>query len=247
MDADRTYWLAIALWVLDVSLVICILTPTHYYITAYNCAAEYAQQHYDESHNVLTIFRSAEFWTAAATIVIAIFTIVLACVTGKQARLTRESIDLARKEFIATHRPRVIVRFIQGPFEDAESYQFIWVTIVNIGVNPATVEAFGCDLARRNSVTLQWGISALDASPKTISPVTLISGQRHTFEITAENPDTFDEKFSDACGNQQLCAVGIIRYIDGNGIARETGFFRIYDNGSKSFVASKNNEEEYQD
>jgi hypothetical protein len=75
----------------------------------------------------------------------------------------------------------------------------------------------------------------------------LISGQRHTFEITAENHDTFDEKFSDACDNQQLCAVGIIRYIDGNGIVRETGFFRIYDNGSKSFVASKNNEEEYQD
>jgi hypothetical protein len=92
-----------------------------------------------------------------------------------------------------------------------------------------------------------WVIPGLDASPKTIPTITLISGQRHTFTITAKTPDTFDEKFSDACGNQQLCAVGAVRYTDGNGIARETGFFRVYDNSSKSFAASKNNEEEYQD
>lgn len=185
--------------------------------------------------------------TAVATVFIGLFTCVLAKVTGRQARLTRESIDLARKEFIATHRPRVIAKLIQGPFDEAKSHQFIWVTIVNIGVNPATVEAFGCDLARRNSMTLQWAIPGLDASPKKIQPITLISGQRHIFKVTAKNPDTFDENFPIACGNQQLCAAGAVRYTDGNGIARETGFFRVYDNGSKSFVASKNNEEEYQD
>jgi hypothetical protein len=178
--------------------------------------------------------------TAGATLAIAIF-------TGTLWFVTRESIDLARKDFVATHRPRVIVRFIQGPFDDAESRQFIDVTIVNIGVNPAKVETFGGDLARRDFTTLQWEIPGLNASRKPIPPITLISGDRHTFRITAKNPDTFDEKFSDACGNQQLCAVGAIGYTDGNGIARETGFFRIYDNGSKSFVASKNDGEEYQD
>lgn len=63
--------------------------------------------------------------TAVASVLIGLFTGVLARVTGRQARLTRESIDLARKEFISTRRPHVIVRFIQGPFEDAESRQFI--------------------------------------------------------------------------------------------------------------------------
>ncbi|MGA7386293.1 MAG: hypothetical protein WBW81_16840 [Methylocella sp.] len=90
--------------------------------------------------------------TAIATAFIALFTLTLWLATTEQGRLTTKAIELTRKEFIATHRPRMIVRFIQGPFDDAESHQFIWVTIVNIGVNPATVEAFGCDLARRNSM-----------------------------------------------------------------------------------------------
>jgi hypothetical protein len=48
--------------------------------------------------------------TAVATIVVAAFTIVLALVTGRQARLSREAIDLARSEFVATHRPKLRVR-----------------------------------------------------------------------------------------------------------------------------------------
>src|SRR6266496_910438 len=45
--------------------------------------------------------------TAVATVFIGVFTWVLACVSGRQARLTRESIELAREEFIATHRPKI--------------------------------------------------------------------------------------------------------------------------------------------
>ena len=185
--------------------------------------------------------------TALATIAIGIFNWTLWRATTKQGRLTAEAIELTRKEFIATHRPRVIVRFIQGPFDDAESHhQYIWVTIANIGVNPATVEAFGCDLARRDHMR-QWVIPGLDASPKAIPPFSLISGQRHPFTVTAKTPYTDKEKLADAQGIQQLCAVGAIRYVDGNGVVRETGFFRTFDTNSKIFVASKNDEVEYQD
>ena len=48
--------------------------------------------------------------TAVATVFIAAFTIVLALVTGRQARLSRQAIDLARDEFTASHRPYLIVR-----------------------------------------------------------------------------------------------------------------------------------------
>ncbi len=48
--------------------------------------------------------------TAIATIFIAIFTIVLACVTRKQARLTKHITNLARAEFLSTHRPKIMVR-----------------------------------------------------------------------------------------------------------------------------------------
>jgi hypothetical protein len=39
---------------------------------------------------------------------------VLARVTGKQARLTTDAIYIARQEFVANHRPRIILRYIQG-------------------------------------------------------------------------------------------------------------------------------------
>ena len=44
--------------------------------------------------------------SAAATAVIALLTLMLVIVTNRQARLTRASIDLARQEFAATHRPK---------------------------------------------------------------------------------------------------------------------------------------------
>jgi hypothetical protein len=55
----------------------------------------------------LNFISPAATWIATA--VIGAYTIVLARVTGRQARLTRESIDLARAEFISSHRPRIVV------------------------------------------------------------------------------------------------------------------------------------------
>jgi hypothetical protein len=88
---------------------------------------------------------------------------VLARVTGREARLTTDALNLARQEFVANHRPRVILRYIQGPFENEERRQFIWVTFVNIGANTATIEAFGADLARRWADTENWALPGVDA------------------------------------------------------------------------------------
>ena len=99
MDADRTYRLAISLWAINGALVVSILTPTNYYITASRCTAGYEQQAYDELH-MFSVFFSGEFWTAAATVVIAIFTIVLACVTRTQARLSRDALIHRDRAFV---------------------------------------------------------------------------------------------------------------------------------------------------
>jgi hypothetical protein len=189
--------------------------------------------------------------TAVATAIIAIFTIVLVRVTGRQARLTTAALNLARQEFVATHRPRVVVRYIQGPNEDREGRQFYWVTFVNIGANPAIIEAFGADLAKRSDETGRWAPPGLDAEPKEISPIVLTSGQRHTFIVTARDlPEALVEIqiFREGVNDYQLCAVGVIRYSDGNGVARDTGFFRVLDDEGNSFVLSEHDSEmEYQD
>jgi hypothetical protein len=187
--------------------------------------------------------------TAVATIFIAAFTIVLALVTGRQARLTTDALNLAREEFVATHRPQVILRYIQGPFENEEGYQYIWISFVNIGANTAIIEAFGADLAKRWKDTDDWAMPGLDAGPNEIAPIVLACGQRHVFRVTARGVAERElelQVFREAVSDYQLCAVGVIRYKDHNGVSRDTGFFRVLDNGR--FVLSESDPEmEYQD
>jgi hypothetical protein len=187
--------------------------------------------------------------TAVSTIFIALFTATLWWSTKGMLNSTRESVELGRREFRSTHRPRIIVRFVQGPFlenaHEGPMYQFIWVTLANVGVNPANIVAFGCDLARRDKNG--WRPPGLDAVAKEIAPITLASGERHTFTVRARAPYTDTQIFADSFSAQKLCAVGTVSYSDGNGTVRETGFFRTYDEASEGFVKPENNEDEYQD
>jgi hypothetical protein len=213
---------------------------------------------------------SSEFWTAKLTDwLLAIFTALLVAFTYrlwksteklwsagekqirqmraislKQDIRTEESLRLAREEFIATHRPKVIVRFIQGPFIE-NGGQFVWVTVCNVGVNKATIREWGGDLARRQGKT--WLTPGADGGPNAIVPIVLISGQRHVFTVSAKTAYGDTQRLADTWETEELCAFGIIRYTDENDIIRETGFFRVYDRKSEAFVPSKDAEDEYQD
>jgi hypothetical protein len=154
---------------------------------------------------------------------------------------------LAREEFVATHRPRVTVRFIQGPHHNNEGHEFMWVTFANVGETTATITEIGGDLNRRDTSTGNWRLPGIDGTPKPISPVvTLESGDRHTVTFVAKSPISDIELFGDATGTYELCAVGGVRYQDGNGRTRETAFFRT-NNGGEGFTASANKEDEYED
>jgi hypothetical protein len=195
---------------------------------------------------LIEVFKTFDFYgtgiTTLATVAIAAFTCVLYFATSKSARITDAALTLARDEFIAVHRPRIIVRFIQGPFDDADKTRFVWVTIVNVGVNRATVEKWGGDLPLR--VKGEWWPPGIAATPQPITPFILASGERHTFKVTQRpHPDGYT--YSPGIGKRHL--VGAVRYKDESGIERETAFFRIYDDTSDRFVHSDNEEQEYQD
>jgi hypothetical protein len=199
--------------------------------------------------------------TAVATIFIAGFTFTLKRSTDKlwnsaekQVRAmraisirqdirTEESIRLARRDFIATHRPRVGVAFIQGPFVK-DSRQFVWVTVANNGGSDAIIHEWGCDLVRRKGK--QW-LTGIDGSPQKIERISLISGQRHFFEVFAKA--AYDEEaaiFEEALDEVETCVIGAIRYVDENGTMRETGFFRTFHTLGEKFIPSENPEDEYQ-
>lgn len=183
--------------------------------------------------------------TAISTVVIAAFTIVLAVVGHVQARLIRKSIDLARQGFIATHRPRIIVRFVQGPVDDGKEPEFVWVTIANVGDAPATITAVGYGLARRKGRN-NWLRPGLAAGLQDISPTVLDSGGRLRFKVSAQDLANEAAIAASALDDGELCAVGQIRYQDGNGRRLEMAFLRVHD-GQGNFTPSDNPEDEYQD
>jgi hypothetical protein len=199
--------------------------------------------------SVHVIFEYRDVATALATVFIALFTFTLWLSTKGMMAATLSAVDLARQEFIATHRPRVIVRYIQGPFHNDEGYRFVWITIVNTGANNAIVEEFGADLALRRDDDDEWEMPGLDADARAIEPIVLTCGQRHVFKVTAKTSDATDKAiFGDALGGHQVCAVGLVRYKDGNGVVRDTGFFRVLDDAGERFVVSPHDAEmEYQD
>lgn len=88
-----------------------------------------------------------EDWVAFFTAVLSVSTIFLwwetrnaARAGAEQARLTRESIDLGNKEFVSSHRPRIVLRgisaFIQDPTKDLVVIRF---KVHNTGTSKAII------------------------------------------------------------------------------------------------------------
>ena len=92
--------------------------------------------------------------TAISTLTIAAFTGALIAVGWCQAHLTRKTIDLARDEFIATHRPRVVLKEIRdtkpGSFADGKK-AYIEIVLANAGESLATVSEWDARLYFRNN------------------------------------------------------------------------------------------------
>jgi hypothetical protein len=88
-------------------------------------------------------------WLAGFTAVLAFFTVLLAGAGFWQGRLTRDSINLARDEFLATHRPKVKILSVysreewaaddEGRLDTAMSDVTIMIRFVNAGRSDAII------------------------------------------------------------------------------------------------------------
>jgi hypothetical protein len=175
--------------------------------------------------------------TAVATVFIGVFTWVLACVTNRQARLTRESIELGRQEFLASHRPQLKIHFVRIlPFlhEIAPDRQSLKAEcgIINIGTSEGTVTGSAVYLeylfpvdrpylpeAARNDVIKQrrFGVGATD---KCVVSGDNLSGAHHVSNTT-----------------KALYLYGWIVYEDGRKNVRTTYFCRQYLHDKERFAA----------
>ncbi|HEX3652778.1 MAG TPA: hypothetical protein VHU18_08140 [Rhizomicrobium sp.] len=112
--------------------------------------AQYTGNHqaYKECIEAASTQAVAEYteWLAGFTAVLAFFTIVLAGASVWQGRLTRQSIDLARDDFTATHRPWLSVDVEIGPrglfFNENGANITLVLKATNTGNSPAKDVAF---------------------------------------------------------------------------------------------------------
>lgn len=194
-------------------------------------------------------FDKPDSYVALFTGLLFVSTVMLWLSTRGLFKVTKQTVKLAREEFVASHRPRIRVRFVQGPWDETDGHKVAHITLVNTGETQATIYESGCDLARREIPERGggWLPPGLTASPQPIDPIRLDSGQRLTITVRTKKPDGEAELFGYAVGNHELCIVGAIKYRDDNGISRETAFFRIDRQMGGSLRTSENPEDEYED
>jgi hypothetical protein len=190
----------------------------------------------------LNFISPAATWIATA--VIGAYTIVLSRVTGRQAALTRESIDLARQEFIATHRPKIIVYGVDVKLPgDTGNDRQVHFRYVNVGDSEAVVTSISSciHVARKDRPP-----AGLELHRHTVirHPILCKSGE-HGFAITPDSVSFINLVRSGKPPNEAVFCVGVIAYRDKNDIERLTGFCRRYDGNSERWLQLADHDYEY--
>jgi hypothetical protein len=161
----------------------------------------------------------------------------------------RNTVDLARKEFITTHRPRIKVRSVQftGPRDLSRHDANIW--IANVGEGTAKeigLESFGARKQRGGWIDGNKPILGTAITPHVCND--LAPGAPVTFGGSFPPPMDNEARDCVRSGMEILYFMGLIRYSDDNGIVRHTGFCWQYDHRTGDFVMpDKEDEYNYED
>jgi len=187
----------------------------------------------------------AEFWTALATIFIAVFTLTLKRSTDKLWETNKEQIHLARDEFISSHRPRLIVRQFVLLTPRPDQPLKITFAVINVGDTEAIFKFIAAEAALLNG--RYWEAPGIDFIVKPVSERPIKNGQRVSMTIQSRFNITADQIKAVEQAALIICAVGELTYIDCLGTERRTGFRRNYDVSTDIFGISPNQDQEYQD
>jgi hypothetical protein len=181
--------------------------------------------------------------TATSTTVMAIFTILLVFVSNRQARLTREALELGNKEFRLTHRPKIHVRYIEASAPNSDRKTGANVTVANTGASAALNAYITRDMfvrKKKSSGLANFTMISSNSAPKDIA-----AGTTESFLIVDPHRAllTADGLADIRADTSELCLVGAVHYRDGNGRPRSTGFFRVWSSERKRFIRTAENDE----
>lgn len=202
-------------------------------------------------------FRLTDIFMVLFTAAIAGFTWRLYKSTDNLWKSGEKQIQLAREEFIASHRPRLILRHVtmKGPtddlvpIEDGKPIIIRW-TLVNIGDSPAKIVESG--------VTAFLGSKIFDVRDlqgtklETMETGEIKTGGRSARTYTMTTKDIKFPNYGSLYetlikGDNAIYFWGFIEYADLNGIERRTAFCRRYDPHEERFVIVDAPDHEYAD
>ena len=194
--------------------------------------------------------------TAFATGVIAAFTIALVFVSRRQAKLTRAAVAISNKDFISTHRPRLIVREVQRLQSTIQRNIELRFVVANIGGSDAEIVESHKEVQDIRDGMLRPLQPTEGANP--IGRRTIIPGS-HIFDECGSTVSVHSlavSRMIDARRlprganpneNRAVCFRGFVIYTDKNGIRLRTGFCRVYDAEAERFYPLDDPDYEYAD
>jgi hypothetical protein len=164
---------------------------------------------------------------AIATAFIATFTIVLALVTGRQARLTRETLTLARDEFLSSHRPLLKIKLVECVIVEGERAG-VTFTVVNAGQSDAFV--IGSCAKADFFGPVDWPHPNDYGIDNVIPPQRFVAGATGRYTIKTVNPIGYMEIIpgNTDTGGKTLRFYGYIVYQNAAKNVRTTFFCRAY-------------------
>ena len=178
--------------------------------------------------------------TAVATFVIAAFTIILAVVGYCQARLIRKSIDLARAEFISSHRPRLRVRSIDRSTSNPVDYIGVQFAVVNVGDTEAHL------LGSRVVVDFFPEKPPIDfTGTDAVEPRRFLPGASDSYAVTSSRKWLILQSEYNAA--RHLFVHGQIVYRNDLGTTYTTSFCRIWNVAANRFKRTDDPDYEYED
>jgi hypothetical protein len=144
----------------------------------------------------------------------------------------KRSVDIGNREFIATHRPRLVVRFTQSDAIKPNEKAGVQLIVDNAGASDAHVMAMAGDIGQKRGA---------DWIPPWVWPNgvpeerLLKAGERSIFKVTATWPLSVGDIAEIESGRNKLMLVGAFKYRDGNNVVRYTGFYREFNWEEREF------------
>lgn len=172
-------------------------------------------------------------------------------VAQSNAKTMEASVELARREFLATHRPKIILRDATS-VQDMGELIIVKYTLVNVGDTEAKILAGALDLRVYTGMDFEPdNLPTVDEDESDIKTITLKCGEQVNLLYTSPTlkwmTDNYTcDEFADPAAGMHF--YGQIVYQDALGTRRHVGFRRKFSHNQKRFLPVKSGTHyEYQD